>query len=122
MQAVGCIAQQAVSANGAAAADGAAKAGRQLYVGAQARGYRRDNMEVRGSLFSSAAARGLAQDASACACMCAQVMQALKDGLYDDWDAVEGIWDHIFRRARLPLLALLGRAASQQQNCQQSSM
>jgi hypothetical protein len=31
--------------------------------------------------------------------MCAQVVQALKDGLYDDWDAVEGIWDHIFRRA-----------------------
>jgi hypothetical protein len=44
-QAVGCIAQQAASANGAAA-DGAAKAGRQLYVGAQALGYRRDNMEV----------------------------------------------------------------------------
>ena len=31
------------------------------------------------------------------ACIRAQVTQAVKDGLYDDWDAVEGIWDHIFR-------------------------
>ena len=41
------------------------------------------------------------------ACMRTQVIQAVRNGLYDDWDAVEGIWDHIFRWLRSTLLCLV---------------
>ncbi|CAM8977114.1 unnamed protein product [Rhodiola kirilowii] len=47
---------------------------RKLYVGTQALGYRRDNMEI---------------------------ISPLKDGLVADWDIVESIWDHAFRECLL---------------------
>ncbi|KAL1824736.1 hypothetical protein DCAR_0312837 [Daucus carota subsp. sativus] len=43
---------------------------RKLYVGSQALGYRRDNMEV---------------------------LPTIKDGVVTDWDMVESIWDHALR-------------------------
>jgi len=43
---------------------------RKLYAGVQALGYRRDHMEI---------------------------VPAMKDGLVDDWDVVESLWDHALR-------------------------
>ncbi|BBN19194.1 actin-like protein 6A [Marchantia polymorpha subsp. ruderalis] len=48
----------------------AKKSTRKLYTGVQAMGYRRDHMEV---------------------------VPALKDGLINDWEVVESIWDHTLR-------------------------
>lgn len=50
------------------------KGKRKLYVGSQALGYRRDNMEV---------------------------ISPFKDGIVADWDIVDNIWDHAFRECLL---------------------
>ncbi|XP_074372855.1 actin-related protein 4-like isoform X3 [Apium graveolens] len=47
---------------------------RKLYVGSQALGYRRDNMEV---------------------------LPTIKDGVVTDWDMVESVWDHALRECLL---------------------
>ncbi|MCO5550613.1 hypothetical protein L7F22_004101 [Adiantum nelumboides] len=47
---------------------------RSLYVGSQALGYRRDNMEV---------------------------VPAMKDGVIADWEIADKIWDHAFRERLL---------------------
>ncbi|XP_022134917.1 actin-related protein 4 [Momordica charantia] len=50
------------------------KGKRKLYVGSQALGFRRDNMEV---------------------------LSPIKDGVIVDWDIVDSIWDHAFRECLL---------------------
>ncbi|XP_042964817.1 actin-related protein 4-like isoform X1 [Carya illinoinensis] len=50
------------------------KGKRKLYVGSQALGFRRDNMEV---------------------------LSPIKDGVVVDWDIVDSIWDHAFRECLL---------------------
>lgn len=50
------------------------KGKQKLYVGSQALGYRRDNMEV---------------------------ISPFKDGIVADWDIVDNIWDHAFRECLL---------------------
>ncbi|XP_050235722.1 actin-related protein 4-like [Mercurialis annua] len=50
------------------------KGNRKLYVGSQALGFRRDNMEV---------------------------LSPIKDGVVVDWDIVDSIWDHTFRECLL---------------------
>ncbi|KAK3008826.1 hypothetical protein RJ639_014400, partial [Escallonia herrerae] len=56
--------------NSGAVLDTKSKGNRNLYVGSQALGFRRDYMEV---------------------------LSAMKDGLVVDWDIAESIWDHAFR-------------------------
>lgn len=50
------------------------KGKRKLYVGSQAMGFRRDNMEV---------------------------LSPFKDGVVADWDIIDSIWDHAFRECLL---------------------
>jgi len=70
------------------------KSKRKLYVGSQALGYRRDFMEV---------------------------IPALNDGIFADWDVVDSIWDHAFRERLLidpkehPILLAEPSSNSQQQ-------
>ena len=40
-------------------------------------------------------------------CTCVQVAPALVDGLYEDWDIIEGLWDHVFRCTPLKPLRCL---------------
>ncbi|EIE27441.1 putative Acttin-related protein 4 [Coccomyxa subellipsoidea C-169] len=55
--------------DGSEVSNGGEKNGRKLHVGSQAMGFRKDDMEV---------------------------VQACNNGLYDNWDAIEAIWGHIF--------------------------
>lgn len=70
------------------------KGKRKLYVGSQALGFRRDNMEV---------------------------LSPIKDGVVVDWDMVDSIWDHAFRECLLidaqehPMLLAEPSSNSQQQ-------
>lgn len=70
------------------------KGKRKLYVGSQALGFRRDNMEV---------------------------LSPIKDGVVVDWDIVDSIWDHAFRECLLidpqehPMLLAEPSSNSQQQ-------
>lgn len=70
---VGCIEQTSLS-DGVKAEGEAEEGKRNLYVGTQALGYRRDKMEV---------------------------VPAMRDGVVADWDVVEKIWDHAFRERLL---------------------
>ncbi|CAK9147782.1 unnamed protein product [Ilex paraguariensis] len=60
--------------NSGAGVDSKSKGKRKLYVGSQALGYRRDQM---------------------------QVLSPMKDGVVVDWDIAENIWDHAFRECLL---------------------
>jgi hypothetical protein len=73
------------------------KAGRRLHVGHSALGYRRPEMEV---------------------------VPALRDGLYDDVDVLNALWDHAIRYALHNCGSMLGSADGtrhvQQQTAEQS--
>ncbi|KAL8150604.1 hypothetical protein V2J09_020412 [Rumex salicifolius] len=62
------------SNNTAKTFDSEKKSKRKLYVGSQAMGFRRDNMEV---------------------------LSPFKNGVVADWDVVDSIWDHAFRECLL---------------------
>eukprot|EP00250_Pteridium_aquilinum_P014839 c22229_g2_i1 orf=160-1446(+) len=70
---VGCIGPASLS-DGVKAEGETEEPKRTLYVGTQALGYRRDNMEV---------------------------VPAMKEGVVADWDVVDRIWDHAFRERLL---------------------
>lgn len=102
-QAAGCTGQQA----GCEVSNGGEKAGAQLHVGSQAMGFRRDNMEVQQqlhfiamvSVVSVSMMKGHSSyepqiDNERCPI---QVVQALRNGLYDNWEVIEALWNHTFK-------------------------
>lgn len=66
---------------------------RKLYVGSQALGYRRDQMEVRSYVALSIKSYFLDVDWI----LLIQVISPFKDGFVVDWDIVDNIWNHAFR-------------------------
>ena len=96
-------------------ANGGEKSKRQLYVGSQNIAHRRDNMEVRPQCpgsnvvlqrhlqnctpFHKGVSLTVVKRIAAQQRRIVQVVSPLRAGLYDDFELIEGIWDHALRWA-----------------------
>lgn len=114
-QAVGCIGEGSSNSSASNVANGGEKSKRQLYVGSQNIAHRRDNMEVRpqcpGSIVvlqrhvqkctpvHRCVSLTVGKRIAAQARRIVQVVSPLRDGLYNDFELIEAIWDHALRWA-----------------------